>query len=56
MQIENTNINFINPKEQSKDSLKKLYDTCNRLFKDDKFFYSKEQVKKMKRDNNNIWL
>ncbi len=56
MKIGNTQINFINPHEQSRESLKKLYDTCNRLFKDDKYYYSKEEVLKLKRDKNNIWL
>lgn len=56
MLIGNTQINFINPSEQSKDNLKKLYDTCNKIFKDDKYFYSKEQVKLLKKDKRNIWL
>lgn len=56
MQIGNTIINFIEPPEQSKESLKKLYDTCNRLFKDEKCFYSKEEFKKIKKDKSNILL
>lgn len=56
MQIGNTQINFINPPGQSKQDLKKLYDTCNKIFKDDKYFYTKEQVKMLKKDKKNIWL
>lgn len=56
MKIGNTEINFINPPEQSRQSLKKLYDTCNKIFKEDKFFYSKDEIKKLKQDKNNIWL
>jgi len=56
MKIGNTQINFINPPEQSKESLKKLYDTCNKIFKEEKYFYSKEQIKSLKRNKNNIWL
>ena len=56
MQIGNTTINFIEPHEQSKESLKKLYDTCNKLFKDEKCFYSKEEFKKIKKDKTNILL
>lgn len=56
MQIGNTTINFINPQTQAKDNLKKLYDTCNRIFKDEKCFYTKEQVKKLKKDKTNIFM
>lgn len=56
MQIGNTTINFINPPEQSKESLKRLYDTCNRIFKEDKYFYTKEEFKKIKKDKSNILL
>lgn len=56
MQIGNTVINFINPTEQSKDSLKKLYDTCNKIFKDESLFYSKDEIKKLKKDKKNVWL
>lgn len=43
-------------KPLTKEKLQQIYDTCNRIFKDDKYFYSKEQVKELKKDKNNIWL
>lgn len=56
MQIGNTTINFINPLAQTKDNLKNLYDTCNRIFKDEALFYSKDEIKKLKKNKKNIWL
>lgn len=56
MRIGNTTINFINPSTQTRESLKNLYDTCNRIFKDEALFYSKEEIKKLKKDKKNIWL
>lgn len=45
-----------NKKTLTKEKLKQIYDTCNKIFKDDKYFYSKEQVKDLKKDKTNIWL
>ena len=56
MQIGNTTINFLNPPAQTKDNLKNLYDTCNRIFKDEALFYSKDEIKKLKKNKKNIWL
>lgn len=37
--------------------LLKIYDVCNRLFKDkEECFYTKEEVKKLKKDQNNIFI
>ena len=49
------NITFTK-KPITKDRLKLIYDTCNKLFKDDKYFYTKEEVKALKKDKNNVWL
>ena len=43
-------------KPLTKEKLQHIYDTCNRIFKDEKYFYSKEQVKELKRDKTNVWL
>lgn len=56
VQIGNTTINFINPSTQTKENLKNLYDTCNKIFKDEALFYSKDEIKKLKKDKKNIWL
>lgn len=40
----------------SKDTLKTIYDTCNRLFQNENIFYSKVDVKKLKDDKNNIFI
>ena len=45
-----------NKKPLTKEKLQEIYDTCNRIFKDDKYFYSKEQIKDLKKDKNTIWL
>lgn len=49
------NITFVK-KPITKEKLQQIYDTCNKIFKDEKYFYSKEQVKNLKRDKNNVWL
>lgn len=44
-------------KKPTKEQLKRLYDVCNKLFKDDETcFYSKEETKELKKDKNNVWL
>lgn len=40
----------------TKEKLQEIYDVCNKIFKDDKYFYSKEQVKELKKDKMNVWL
>ena len=49
------NITF-HKKPLTKERLKQIYDVCNKLFKDEKYFYNKEQVKELKKDKTNIWL
>lgn len=43
-------------KKPTKESLKRLYDVCNRIFKDEKCFYTTEQVKQLKKDKVNIFM
>jgi hypothetical protein len=44
-------------KKPTKEQLQRLYDGCNRLFKDNEnCFYTEEEIKKLKRDKTNIWL
>ena len=39
-----------------KERLKKIYEVCNRIFKDkNECFYTSEQVKELKKDKNNIF-
>ncbi len=45
-----------NKKPLTKEKLKQIYDTCNRIFKDEKYFYTREQVKELKKDKSIIWL
>lgn len=49
------NITF-HKKPITKEKLQQIYDTCNKIFKDEKYFYNKDQVKELKRDKNNVWL
>ena len=49
------NITF-HKKPITQEKLKQIYDTCNKIFKDEKYFYSKEEVKELKKDKNNVWL
>ena len=43
-------------KPLTKEKLQQIYDTCNRIFKDEKYFYTREQVKELKKDKSNVWL
>ena len=43
-------------KPPSKEKLKRIYDVCNRVFKNDDCFYSKEQVIELKKDKSNIFI
>ena len=41
----------------TKEKLKNIYDVCNKVFRDnDAVFYTKEQVRELKRDESNIFL
>lgn len=44
------------PNEVKREDLKRLYDVCNKLFKNEKCFYTKEEVKKLKEDKSNKFL
>ncbi len=48
-------ITIIN-KPVNKANLKLIYDTCNRIFKNEDCFYTKEQVIELKKDKSNIFL
>ena len=41
---------------QTKESLKQLYDVCNEIFKDEALFYTSEEVKELKKDTTNIFI
>lgn len=43
-------------KKPTKETLKNLYDLCNELFKDKKYFYTSEEVKELKKDKRNVFL
>lgn len=36
--------------------LKNIYDVCNEIFEDEKLFYSKEEVKELKQNKDNIFI
>ena len=44
------------PDKPKKDDLKKLYDICNEIFKNKECFYTKEDVKEIKKDEKNKFL
>ena len=40
-----------------KDRLEKIYDICNKLFKNkDECFYTTEEIKELKKDKKNVFL
>lgn len=43
-------------KPPNKEKLKRIYDVCNKVFKNDNCFYSKEEVKELKKDKSNIFI
>lgn len=43
-------------KPPTKEKLKNIYDVCNRIFRDKDVFYTKEQVKELRKDKSNIFL
>lgn len=47
---------IINPGKPSKQNLKALYDVCNKLFHDEKLFYTTKQVKDLKARKENIFI
>lgn len=56
----NTKVKFIFPNQtqkENKKNLEKIYDVCNELFKSKKeCFYTREEVKKLKANSNNLFL
>ncbi len=46
----------INPGKPTRQNLKTLYDVCNRLFQDEKLFYTDKQVKDLKAKKENIFI
>ena len=53
--MKNENIVVHKPKPTAL-GLKKLYDTCNKIFKNDNLFYTSEEVKNLKKDNKNVFI
>lgn len=47
---------IIRPETPKKEDLKRLYDVCNRIFKKEECFYTREEVRKLKEDKSNIFL
>ena len=43
-------------KQPTKEKLKAIYDLCNQIYKDDKYYYSSDEVKKLKTVSKNIFL
>jgi hypothetical protein len=54
--INNTKIIVTRPKRANKSKLERVYDTCNKIFKEDEYFYSSEEVERLKKDSTNIFL
>ena len=44
------------PETPKKEDLKRLYDVCNKIFKKKECFYTKEEVKELKKDESNRFL
>jgi hypothetical protein len=44
------------PDRPKKEDLKRLYDVCNKIFKNKNCFYTREEVKKLKEDKENIFI
>lgn len=43
-------------KTPTKDTLKAIYDLCNKVYKNDKYFYSSNEIKELKKDKSNVFL
>lgn len=43
-------------KSPTKEVLKNVYDVMNKNIRNPKCFYTSDQIKKLKKDKNNIWL
>lgn len=44
------------PDAPKKEDLKRLYDVCNEIFKKKEYFYTKEELRKLKEDKSNKFL
>lgn len=44
------------PETPKKEDLKRLYDVCNKIFKKKECFYTKEEVKELKKDEKNKFI
>lgn len=51
-----TKITIHSPEIPRKENLKKVYDVMNKIFNDEKLFYSSDEVKQLKSDKNNVFL
>lgn len=40
----------------TKEVLTNIYDVCNKIHKDSKYFYTSEEVRKLKKNSNNIFI
>lgn len=38
------------------DALKRIYDVCNEIFKDNELFYTSDEVKKLKQNKENVFI
>lgn len=47
---------IIKTQKPSKETLERLYDVCNKIFKSDECFYSSTEIKKLKKEKSNIFL
>ena len=58
MKINNTTIIFSNnSNEVNKQALIKLYDTCNKIFRNNEdVFYKSEQIEILKKDKSNVFI
>ena len=50
------NVTVISKEKPSKENLKALYDLCNKLFQEDKYFYTRQEVQELKQDKNNVFI
>lgn len=51
-----TKVIIHSPEVPKKENLKKVYDVLNKIFNDDKLFYSSDEVKHLKNNKDNVFL
>lgn len=49
-------ITVVSKDKPSKENLKALYDLCNKLFREDKYFYTSQEIQELKKDKNNTFI